>query len=69
MEARAAAVTFTTLEKRLRWAGVLIAAGLVVQLITLEVLHPLAFVAFLGVACPLIAAGIALFSYAILKSQ
>ncbi len=62
-------MTLTILERRLRWAGVLISAGLVVQLITLEILHPLSFVVFLAVACPLIAAGIALFSYAVLKSH
>jgi hypothetical protein len=57
------------LEKRLRWSGALIASGLVIQLITLEVLHPLSFVVFLAVACPLVAAGILLFLYAILKGQ
>jgi hypothetical protein len=55
----------TKLEKRLRWAGVLIAAGLVVQVLTLLRLHPIAFVVFLGVACPLMAAGIVLFLWTI----
>jgi hypothetical protein len=36
----------------------LIGAGLLVQLVTLLEVHPLAFVAFLGVGCPLVAAAL-----------
>jgi hypothetical protein len=55
----------TKLERRLRWSGLLIAAGLVVQLITLTRLHPLAFIVFLSVACPLMVAGIVLFLWTV----
>jgi hypothetical protein len=55
----------TKLEKRLRWSGLLIAAGLAVQLVTLMRLHPLAFVVFLCVACPLMATGIVLFLWTV----
>jgi len=46
------------IETNIRRASVLIAAGLGVQLLTLLPVHPLAFVAFLGVGCPLVAGGI-----------
>ncbi|HEY7789686.1 MAG TPA: hypothetical protein VIC33_04175 [Vicinamibacterales bacterium] len=59
----------TRLERRLRWAGLLIALGMIVQSITLAVLHPLAFVAFIVMACPLMGAGIVLFLVAILKGD
>jgi hypothetical protein len=44
-------------ERRIRWAAVMIGAGLVLQFFTLLRVHPLAFVVFLAVGCPLIAAG------------
>lgn len=49
------------IERRIRWASWLISAGLLVQLGSLLVVHPLAFVAFLMVGCPLILAGIVLY--------
>jgi len=55
------------IERRLRRAGFLIAAGLIVQLATLVWVHPLAFIAFAVVSCPLIAAGIVLFLYSIVS--
>ena len=48
-------------ERRIRWASFLIGAGLLVQLGSLLVVHPLAFVAFLMLGCPLMAAGIVLY--------
>lgn len=47
-----------TIERRIRWAGILIAAGLIVQVLTLLWTHPLAFIAFLLIGCPLVAAGV-----------
>ncbi|HKT80937.1 MAG TPA: hypothetical protein VJP86_12000 [Vicinamibacterales bacterium] len=49
------------LERGLWWSGVLIAAGLVVDVAASSWVHPLAFVAFLLLACPLVVAGMALF--------
>jgi hypothetical protein len=46
------------IERRIRWSGMLIVAGLVVQMLSLPWTHPLAFVGFLLVGCPLIGAGI-----------
>jgi len=56
-------------EKRLRWAGLLIALGLVVQLLTFMWIHPLAFIAFAAIGCPLVAAGVLLYLYSIVTPQ
>ena len=48
-------------ERRIRWASGLIAAGLLAQLATFSLIPPLAFVGFLVVGCPLVAAGIVLY--------
>jgi hypothetical protein len=53
-------------ERRIRWAGLLVGAGLLVQLACLLIVHPLAFVAFLMVGCPLMAAGIVLYLFSLL---
>jgi hypothetical protein len=53
------------LEKRVRFAAVLVGAGLLLQVATLLKIHPLAFMAFLMVGCPLIAAGIGLYLYSL----
>lgn len=53
-------------ERRIRWASLLVGAGLLVQLGSLLVLHPLAFVAFLAIGCPLMAAGIVLYLFSLL---
>ena len=52
-------------ERRIRWASLLIGGGLIVQLGSLLVIHPLAFVAFLMVGCPLMAAGIVLYLFSL----
>jgi hypothetical protein len=54
------------IERRIKWASFLIGAGLLVQLGSLLVLHPLAFVAFLMVGCPLMLAGIVLYLLSLL---
>jgi hypothetical protein len=53
-------------ERRIRWASVLVGAGLLVQLASLLIVHPLAFVAFLMIGCPLMAAGIVLYLLSLL---
>jgi predicted Abi (CAAX) family protease len=57
--------TRPAIEKRLRWAGLLISVGLTTQLITFIWIHPLAFMAFAGISCPLVVAGILLFLYSL----
>lgn len=54
-----------SIERRIRWSGVLIVLGLVVQMTTLLFTHPLAFMAFALIGCPLVAAGILFFLYSI----
>ena len=51
------------IEKRVRLAALFIAVGLFLQVATLLKVHPLAFMAFLMVGCPLIAAGIGIYLY------
>ena len=53
--------TETSLERRIRYAGVLIVAGLAVEVAASSFIHPLAFVAFALVACPLVLAGMLVF--------
>jgi hypothetical protein len=54
-------VESAVLERRIRWSSWLIGGGLLVQLGSLLVLHPLAFVVFLMIGCPLVLAGIVLY--------
>jgi hypothetical protein len=49
------------METQLKRASLLIAGGLLVQVLTLLVNHPLAFVAFLALGCPLVGIGCVLF--------
>jgi len=53
------------IERRIRWSGILVGAGLIIQMLTLLWTHPLAFVAFLLIGCPLVAAGILLYLYSL----
>jgi hypothetical protein len=54
-------------ERRLRWAGLLIAVGLVIQSATFLWIHPLAFIAFAVISCPLVASGVLLFLYSLVS--
>lgn len=49
------------MKNRIRWSAILISLGLLVQLGTLRGVHPLGFVFFLTVGCPLLLAGVCLF--------
>lgn len=55
------------IERSIRWASILTGAGLVIQLGSFLVVHPLAFMAFLLVGCPLVAAGILVYLVGLLK--
>ncbi|PYV16365.1 MAG: hypothetical protein DMG21_12025 [Acidobacteria bacterium] len=55
------------IERRIRRAALLVALGLLVQLATLAWTHPLSFVAFLSIGCPLEAAGVLYFLYALVS--
>jgi len=58
-----------SVERRIRCSGLLIVVGLVLQMLTLPWTHPLAFVCFLLVGCPLVAAGMLLFLYSIVSQD
>jgi hypothetical protein len=53
------------IESRIKWASLLIGAGLLIQLGTLFRVHPLAFVAFVVIGCPLICAGVLLYLWSL----
>jgi hypothetical protein len=57
------------IETRLRWAGLLVALGLVFQVCVAWWIHPLAFVAFLLVACPLVVAGMLVFLWTLVAAR
>jgi len=60
------AIDTSVTERRIRWASLLVGTGLLVQFASLLTIHPLAFVAFLMVGCPLMAAGIVLYLFSLL---
>jgi hypothetical protein len=49
------------IERKLRRASMIIAAGLFLQFLSLFPVHPLAFIAFVGVGVPVMAVGVILF--------
>ena len=55
----------TKLERRLRQSGLLVACGLLVELISLLWNHPTAFFLFLGAGALLIAAGILFYFFSL----
>ncbi len=50
-----------TIEAKIRRASLIIAAGLFLQFLTLLPLHPLAFIAFVGIGVPIMAVGVVLY--------
>lgn len=63
----AAATRPPAIERRVRLAGLLICLGLLIQLLTLVRIDPLAFVAFIVIGCPLVAAGLMLYLYSVVS--
>ena len=62
-------MTATVLERRIRWSALLIVVGLLLQALTLPLTHPLAFVGFLLLGCPLVAAGMLFFLYSLISND
>ena len=62
-------MTVPFIERQIKRGGLLIALGLVVQLLTFASVHPLAFVVFLLAGCRLVAAGIALYLYSLVAHE
>ena len=57
----------STLDERLRLAGWLILAGLVVELVTVFWVHALSFIVFISAGALLIGAGILLYLYSLVR--
>lgn len=57
------------IERVIWWSAVLIAAGLGVELALSWSGHPLTFIAFLLVACPLVLAGVLLFLWSLVAAR
>jgi hypothetical protein len=57
------------IKRRIRRAGLLIGLGLLVQLLTFVWIHPLAFLTFLTLGCPLVVAGILLYLYTLVVHE
>ena len=55
------------IERQIRWSGAIVAAGLILQTLSMLWTHPLAFMFFLMIGCPLVAAGILSFLYALVS--
>lgn len=58
-----------SMERAIKWSGLLVSAGLIVQLLCLVRIHPFSFIAFLGIGCPLVGAGIVLYLFSILTQS
>lgn len=57
------------IETRIKWASLLIGAGLLIQVGTLFRIHPLAFVAFVVIGCPLVGAGVLLYLWSLVPGK
>lgn len=55
------------IENPLKWSSLLVVAGVGVQLLCLVYVHPLSFITFLSVGCPLVGAGVVLYLYTLLR--
>ncbi len=62
-------MTTHVIQRNIRWSGRLIVVGLIVQMLTLLWTHPLAFMCFLLVGCPLVGAGILFFLYSLVSHE
>jgi len=57
------------LESRIKWASRLVGVGLLIQVASLLPIHPLAFVGFLAIGCPLMIAGIVLYLMSVVSTR
>ena len=62
-------MTGAGIQSKIRWSGRLVVIGLVVQMLSLLWTHPLAFICFAVVGCPLVGAGILLFLYSLVTHE
>jgi hypothetical protein len=62
-------IQLTKIERRIRLAGTLLIAGLLVELVTLRWSHPTAFLFFLLLGGALMAAGIAVYLLSLVSAE
>ena len=55
----------TILERRIRWAAVFVMVGIAILLGSLASDHPLSFMTFLVLGCPVVLLGILLYLYSV----
>jgi hypothetical protein len=55
------------MEAKLRRAALIVAAGLFLQFLSLLPLHPLAFIAFVGLGVPVMAVGVIFFLWSLVS--
>ena len=60
-------MTIPRIEQRIRWSGVMIALGLIIQMLMLLWTHPLSFMIFLLVGCPLVGIGMLVYLYSLVS--
>jgi hypothetical protein len=58
-------MTAARIENRIRWSGLLIGLGLAIQVLMLLWTHPLSFMIFLLVGCPLVGIGMLIYLYSL----
>ena len=57
----------TRIERRIRLAALLVLVGLVIEAVTLNILHPISFLVFAGAGVLFLGAGIVVFLVALLQ--
>jgi uncharacterized membrane protein YczE len=60
-------MTTPRIERRIRWSGLLIGLGLAIQMLMLLWTHPLSFMVFLLVGCPLVGIGMLVYLYSLVS--
>jgi len=60
-------MTTARIENRIRWSGLLIGLGLAIQMLMLLWTHPLSFMVFLLVGCPLVGIGMLVYLYSLVS--
>jgi uncharacterized membrane protein YczE len=60
-------MTTPRIEHRIRWSGLLIGLGLAIQMLMLVWTHPLSFMIFLLVGCPLVGIGMLVYLYSLVS--
>jgi|HubBroStandDraft_1064217.scaffolds.fasta_scaffold281236_1 hypothetical protein len=60
-------MTAPRIERRIRWSGVLIGLGLTIQMLMLLWIHPLSFMIFLLLGCPMVGIGMLVYLYSLVS--